>query len=361
MNKAKRKKIIFGTSITIILVVISGVSALMLTGNIDLTIPGSIDDNNVIYSKNPYDSSINHSLFEPSSLNRTIDKYAVNPVWNPLTKDYRPRWKGCTDEEFKQIFKELPKMPQDFYKKYKMFLEGKLTDYDRLEPEYWMQPEFYGLDTDFFHAYMNRNPTMWRLGQISCMPGFRTVEMKRGATVDISTFMHTSILGSEVYLGGIVYAFFPDKAVNLKGETIFEQPKDAERYIHACITSPDNDPLYTSEDFQNHIKGLYTNVNPENRILLWSPTYQLFDVEGKKVIKGFDKDWVKKITIEVAVDKNCPSGNYVVALNLTNPSKEIVQEYNWQISSSPYYSFFYPAIREYRPIAPYFQLLITVV
>jgi len=352
INKKVKKLKLLAIGITIILIV---------SGSLFLLYPrSSINASDNPYSDNPYDSKISSNLFQPSSLNETIEAYALNPQWNEITEDYRPHWAGASDEEFKQIFGNLPKMPQDFYKKYKMFMEGKLTDYDRLGPEYWMQPEFYGLNQLFFNTYINRPANMWRIGQISCKPSFRYIEVKPGATLQLSTFFHTEIIGSEAYLGGIIHTIYPDSAMNQEGTVIFKQPDNAEQYITARIISPDNDPIFSSDDFQQKIKGKNINVNDNDRLLLFPAAYSKIDVKGEKQIVGFPESWCYKVTAEFSIANNCPKGDYVVALDIINPSWAIIEEYNWIISGYPYYHFFFPAIREWHPVCPFFQVLITV-
>jgi len=312
----------------------------------------------ILYSDDPYNSTVPYKLFEPSGLNRTVSQFISNPIYNTLTGDYRPRWTGCTDEEFMQIFGSLPKMPQDFYKKYSMFMNGELTDYDRLGPEYWQQPEFHSLDQTAFNNYLNRPGTgMWTPGTIGCKPSVRQIEMRKGASVSVSAFFHGNVEGSEAYLGTIFYVLFPDAAMNYDGVKIFNQPSDASKYIHASITGPDNDIVFTS--FQKNITGLGIGAN--ERLVLFSPTYHKNDMMGKQMQLGFKPSWCYKVTLAISVDKDCPTGTYDIAIDMENPSAAINQEYIWVLSGYPYYAFYFPAPREWRPVCPFFQVIITVV
>ena len=358
-----KKRLVFGILIIAALLI----GAVVIATNSDIInnqqIVGDDDDDDYDpYSPDPYGTSkIPADLFMTESMNKTIDILAVNPVWNDITQDYRPRWKGATDEEFAQIFSELPKMPMDFYRKYKMFMDGQITDYDRLGIEYWSQPEFFGLDSNSFYTYNERWDNMWNIGQVSCKPSHRYVELKRGATVQLSTFVHTGVIGTEAYLGGVVKTDLPDACLTLSGQKVFDQPTNADKYISSKIISPGNDPIYESETFQNIIEGHYDNVLPGRRLLLFPATYRKLNENGEPVIYGFPSDWVKKVTLQIDIAEDCPPDNYIVSLDMENPSETIIQEYNWIISGSPYYSFFFPAIREWRPICPYFQVVITVV
>jgi len=350
------------------LLYIGAVGLILLgAGTMAITITKNNNNSNVVYGDNPYSSDpygsaqIPYNIFEPDTLNTSSSQYAINPIWNELTKDYRPRWTGCSDKEYIQIFKDLPKMPKDFYQKYELFMKGQLTDYDRLEAEYWKQPEFYGLDQSSFNNFINRNPTMWRPGQIGCKPGFRYMELKPGAEVEISTFFHTSITGAQAYLGTVLYAHMPDSAKRLDGEIIYNQSENADKYFEYKIIEPINNEIFESASFQNKIEGKYVNVEDDERIILFEPSYKLNDVEGEKVIIGFQPNWTYKVTTWIHVKNNCPSGNYVVAVDYENPSNVIAEEYNWVITSYPYYGSYQPGFREWYPSAPYFQILITVV
>lgn len=352
----KKKNIVY---IGAVVIVIIAVSAIAVTMNNNTTHISTGDD---IYSSDPYGSAkIPYDLFEPNYSNDTATEFAINPTWNPLTEDYRPRWEGCSDEEYIKIFDDLPKMPQDFYKKYQMFMKGTLTDYDRLGEEYWKQPEFFDLEQNFFNRYVHRNPTMWIIGQLSCKPSYRYVELKPGATVQISTFFHTEVIGSEAYLGAIFYTHFPDNAMKQTGEVIFDQPDNAESFIEAKIISPDNNEIFEDPLFQQQLIGKYVNVENDEKIILFPASYRKINYQNEKIQMGFQEDWCHKIVAEIHIKDNCPPGNYIVAVDFKNPSTSINEEFNWVISGSPYYSFYYTAFREYYPISPYFQILVTVV
>lgn len=356
-KKQKNRKIRLLIIVATIIVIATIVIATQLTKK-NGEEPSIFDS--ILYSSDPYNASVDYKLFEPSSLNRSVARYAVTPVYNSLTDDYRPRWEGCTDEQYLQIFSELPSFPQDFYKKYQMFMLGSIVDYDRLTENYWKQPEFYDLDDDSFYNYMNRGFGMFTPGTISCKPSVRMVEMKKGSHVELSTFFHTTIRGSEAYLGAVFYAIYPEKALNSDGIEVFANPDNIKQYIHAKISGPENDPIFMTPDFQKHIEGFATNVDETRRMLLFAPTYSVVDSNGQKKITGFTDSWCQKVTLDITIDSNCPAGNYVVAIDMENPSESIIQEYNWVISSAPYYGFFLQAIREWRPDCPFFQVIITV-
>ena len=355
MKKGEKK-------LSIIIIVVSVVSLAIVAGVYFSGTEGGGGNiiDGIFYDPNPHNSTIPYELFEPETLNRTVALESINPTYNHLTKDYRPRWDGCTDEQYLQIFGSLPKFPQDFYKRYAMFMRGELTDYDRLGSEYWLQPEFFDMGQGLFEYYIHRTTGMWTPGTVGCKPSVRQVEMKKGATVKLSTFFHTDAVGAEAYLGGVFFALLPDAAISYEGTVIFDQPANAGSYIQARIVEPDNDPIYMSEAFQSALQGLYTNVGENERILLFHPTYNLVDYQGTKRIHGFTSNWCYKISLEITVKSTTPSGTYVVAVDMKNPSDSINQEYNWVLSGSPYYGFYYPAIREWRPVCPYFQVVVVV-
>jgi len=323
-------------------------------------IPAGGKGTDVNYSNTPGNAAVNSSLFTPTGgINWTIDAFALNPTYNPLTNDYRPRWKNATDEQYLQIFGHLPKFPQDFYRKYSLFMQGQLTDYDRLGPEYWRQPEFYGMTQQMFNIYMTQHPGQWTPGTVGCKPTFREVELEKGATVSLSTFFHASIV-AQAYQGAIFYAYLPDAAINYDNVRVFTQPEGAADHIHFKITEPENDSIYESKMFQQNMTGLYQNVGPGERFVLFYPTYYVVDKLGKKENQGYQEGWCYRVTVKITVDTDCPAGTYDVAVDIKNPSTPIIQEFNWVMSSAPYYGMFYSATREWRPVCPFFQIIVVV-
>jgi hypothetical protein len=105
---------------------------------------------------------------------------------------------------------------------------------------------------------------------------------------------------------------------------------------------------------------LYTGLEPGERLVVYSPTYQIIDEIGNKKLLGFRPDWCFKVTVHIDVLSNCPAGNYVVALDMKNPATAVNQEFNWVYSGAPYYAFYNQAIREWRPVCPFFQVVISV-
>lgn len=315
----------------------------------------------IYYSGGINNASIQANQFYKGNVSIPVDDFALNPTWNPITQDYRPRWTGCDDETFKTIFHNLPKFPQDFYKKYKLFMLGQLNDYERLGSEYWQQPEWYDLNQMKFSHYINGWEPYWNIGQVSCKPMVRMIEIKRGVTMNMSTYFHADISGSQAYLGGIIFAYLPNQAMDLYGKTVFLQPEKAKDYINVKITTPQNDPLFMSNEFQRHIKGLYNGLELGQRVILFPATRQIVNNQGIEALAGYPIDFVAKVSFEVTVNKNCPTGEYVVAVDLKNAASAVVEEYNWEISGSPYYSFFFNAIRETHPACPFFQLIMVVV
>jgi hypothetical protein len=353
-NKKLRNRLV-GLFIIAIMIASSAIVAVYLKGGNPL----EPLDGDIYYGSNPNSTIPLYDFFD-SNITFPIDEFAMTPTWNPITQDYRPRWTGCDEETFKTIFQNLPKFPQDFYKKYKMFMLGQLNDYERLGPEYWQQPEWYDLNQARFSRYVIGFRPYWNPGQVSSKPMIRMIEIKRGVTMNISTFFHNDVVGSETYLGGIVYSYLPPFAKDSKGVKVFGQPENADLYIHHRITYPQHDQIFMSDLFQEEIKGQYTGVMPGDKVLLFPPS-RMTVINQETVLVGYPSDWVKKISLEVNIDSNCPPGDYVIAVDLKNAASSVVQEYNWEISSSPYYSFFYNIIRETHPACPYFQLLMTVV
>ncbi len=310
-----------------------------------------------IYSDKPYETLIPADQFQQNP----VGKYITNPQYNHLTDDYRPRWDSGTDAQFVRVFQNLPKMPQDFYRKYDMFFKGTLTDYDRLGPEYWKQPEWYGLNDKFYDDYINRSETHWRIGEISCRPSTRNIEIQPGNSAILSTYMYSSILGSEAYLGVILFPFYPETAMTLQGKNIFTNPSHIEKYVDISIVSPENNEIFEDGDFQQRIVGKYTPLTNEERFVLFPPTYTIVDNQGEKILHGYPENWCYKVELQLTVKSGCPKGNYVVALDARNPPSVVNEEFMWLLTGNPYYSFYFNGIRTGKPVAPYFQIVFSVI
>lgn len=278
------------------------------------------------------------------------------PVYNDITGDYRPVYEGMSDEEYDWIFSDLPELKKDFFSIAKLIQEGKITDYGRVSECYWKQPEFYVGWFGSVDIYLNNNPNTWITEGYGCYPSIKECTAKKGTTIDVNTYFKTGF-ATESYQGIIIRPYFPDSALNLLGNIIFEQPENPEQYLTISISNPD-DSLYNS--FKDKIPE--TNVMPSDWMTILKPTYQTINDNYDNFIqyKGFPSDWARLLNISVDISSNTPTGDYVVAIKIVSPCFYINQEYYFSTEHEYYGGAYIPGGNIYKTSVPHFQLMLHI-
>jgi len=280
-----------------------------------------------------------------------------NPLvveYNPITDDYRPKY-NLTEQQFKDIFGDLPKFPKDLFETRNLFFNGILKDISRLNESYWKQPEFYAGWTDklLYKMYVNYSTMLWTPYGVGCFPEIVNYEVLPGSEFTVTTIVHTDF-GVDSYQGMVLYYHFPKYAKNMKGENVFEQNvENAKKYIHIEILEPENDPTFEIIRQKLEKEGKYVGVSENERFVLFPPTRYIL---GNGSVKGFPYDWAKKLVVKIKVDKNCPKDFYVVAFDFRPPSQTVNTEFYWIYKMR--YIWQYPLV--VKKAFPFFQIIITV-
>ena len=280
-----------------------------------------------------------------------------NPLvveYNPITGDYRPKY-NLTEQQFKDIFGDLPKFPKDLFETRNLFFNGILKDISRLNESYWKQPEFYAGWTDklLYKMYVNYSTMLWTPYGVGCFPEIVNYEVLPGSEFTVTTIVHTDF-GVDSYQGMVLYYHFPKYAKNMKGENVFEQNvENAKKYIHIEILEPENDPTFEVIRQKLEKEGKYVGISENERFILFPPTRYIL---GNGTVKGFPYDWAKKLVVKIKVDKNCPKDFYVVAFDFKPPSQTVNTEFYWIYKMR--YVWQYPLI--IKKAFPFFQIIITV-
>lgn len=345
-KNVRKKSPIFLIIITILTVISLFAVAILLPNNGNQGFFNNNDDN-----WNPGNYTF---PFVPQGVSLLPPIYIMNPQKNPYTDDYRPIYANMTPEQYKVFFDELPKIPKDFYETTKLISEQKLTNFDRLGPEYWKQPEFYpGWLQSVDGMYIHNNPYEWIAHGYGCYPAAKHVETFPGATFESSTFFMTGY-GVETYQGIILSPKFPKHAVNMIGETVFDQdPEKVSKWFDVSIVNPKTESWLKRICENLTSQGKYINVDFDREVLcVLKPTYTKY-ADGTE--DGFPADWAKKVTFKIKVSPDCPKGNYCLILNFRNPSEAINEEMYWI-----YKLWYTPAVGYYVKDIPYYQLIITV-
>jgi len=281
-----------------------------------------------------------------------------NPVYNNFTGDYRPVYPNITQEQYDWYFGMLPSMPKDFFSIAQLVYDGLITDYDRLSEVYYLQPEFYpGWWGTLEDRFANYDSSRWTPEGYGCYPLIKQITVKEKGTKAVVTTYFKTGYATNSYQGLIIRPYLPEHARDIRGDVIFDQPSNADRYISLNILNPD-DPVY--ESFKDGL--MYDNVGDSDWMTILKPTHQiLFDEYGEKTGEvGFPSDWVRVLQLEITFSSDIPSGDYVVALKVDPPCFEINQEYYYS-NEHPYYGWlYYPGGQFFRQNTPHFQVIVHI-
>jgi len=331
--------------IALLILVSVGAITVVLSSNTDLT-NSLIDNNN---KGTIYDYTEGVAL--------TSGEYRET-VYNEYTNDYRPLYDGMTQDHYDWYFKDLPAFPKDFFDIANLVYEGKITDYNRLSEKYWKQPEFYPTWFNSVYKYTRHDEKRWRPEGYGCYPNIKEVTTDvRDDTITVSTYFRTAF-DTNSYQGLIIHPYLPSSAISMLGNTIFEQPDDAEKYISISINNPD-DSIYDS--FKNNLP--YTNVEPCDWFTILKPTHLIIRDEYNNKIgeSGFPSDWVRLLNLDITIAEDTPKGDYVVAIDILTPCFSINQEYYYSTNHEYYGNLYYPAGNYFQRNTPHFQAIIRVV
>lgn len=279
------------------------------------------------------------------------------PVYNPITGDWRPQYEGLEDDKYDAFFGNLPAFPEDFYSIVELVYDAQILDYGRISDDYWKQPEFYvGWYGCINDSYIDNDPLMWTPEGYGIFPIIKEVHLDRGEAYQIDAYLRTGF-GTESYQGIIFRPELPATAKTITGQDLFENPEDADKHIHPRITNPDN-PIY--EEFKDNIA--YDNVGEEDWFVVLEPTYQLHKSKtGNDTYEtGFPEDWVRMMHVEIEIDSDCPPGMYVVSVDSDTPCFDINQEFYYAQDHEYYGGLYYPAGRFHKSNKPHFQIIIEV-
>lgn len=285
--------------------------------------------------------------------------FNLSTVFNDLTGDFRPAYSCLTDDVmYEWYFGELPDFPKDFFRMAQLVYDGKFVKYEELGEEFWKQPEFFpGWWDTICTRYVSHDVKRWTPEGYGVYPMIKEISVSEtGVTILVTAYFRTGY-ATHAFQGIIIRPYLPGGARSILGNTIFEQPSNAQEYISVNIANPD-DEIY--ESFKNDIP--YTNVNDNDWFTILKPTHQIhYDKYGNKLGEsGFPDDWVRIMELEIEIAEGTPSGDYVVAIDIVPPCFEINQEYYYSNSHPSYGYSYYPAGHFHHTTAPHFQAIVHV-
>ena len=304
----------------------------------------------------PYDNNSKGTQYNYTGGIDIIPGKYLEPKYNDKTGDYRPEYE-LSKKRYLDIFGELPPFPEDFFDISSLIYSGRITDYSRIDKEYYLQPEFYpAWFSAINESYIYNDPLRWTTQGYGCYPCIKEVEVPKGKTVVINTYFRTGY-ATESYQGLIIHPYLPDVAKDMRGNTMFEQSSNVDKYLSVRITNPDN-PTY--EKFKDEL--LVDNVGEEDWFVILKPTYQVItDKYGKPIGEtGFPNDWVRILELEITISSSIPSGDYVVAIEPVVPCFEINQEFYYSQNHEYYGRLYIPAGSYFLSEKPHFQTILRI-
>lgn len=181
---------------------------------------------------------------------------------------------GTDENSFKlDRFKSIPEKPNDFDAYTRDIWKGQLTDLCEIEPEYYLQPDFYGDSWDISKSTFYDNPdySRWGVYGQGNMPKAisYTVNMKEGDQLTLCSFFHNGF------------------------------------------------GIWTYQGFQLYTDGSeeFFDVEVTPNLMTMNPTFPVFE-DG----------WVRKIEITLTAKKDIPEGEYNINLRATGPTPEYSRE-----------------------------------
>jgi hypothetical protein len=247
-------------------------------------------------------------------------------------KGVRPQYFDC--ETQKEMFKELPRIPEDFYEVKNLFLyrfvnlTGKI-----LEEEYWKQPEWFpnyadkggALDAVKNYIKQAQESGMWRT-TIWCAgiyPSDFYAKTKAGRNITVYTWVRNA--PHQFKYEGIqlvkVYPLcdsFEERGFELGNNTVCQDPEYVKENVKISITP---------------------------NLLLLTPNFPTYTYNHTKIIK-----------VGVNISENMAPGRYVVGFNTELPPEWYNQQYYME------YGFDYTgSVREFHCApGPQYRLFIDV-
>lgn len=231
---------------------------------------------------------------------------------------------GRQDYLPEEMFSRLPEFPEDFYQIRTLVELGRITDLENLEPEYWMQPEFFPYFEEIGLELLQNPPEgRWGAYGIATYPGDSVSTIVAGESLNMYFFIKSSYL-VETYQGINFEILFPETAEITSGVELPDGSKSVEQ---------------DSDEARNYFQ---VEVDPNPFVL--EPNFPIYNLNG-----------TRKIKVSITAKEDTPEGNYVVALDTSDVPEEYEQE--WLME----YLNLYTSGGMTKIDRPYYQAFIHVV
>ena len=252
---------------------------------------------------------------------------------NTLLKDF-PDCSEKTDRGYlpRKMFCQLPDKPTDYREWEVLYEHGKINDLETIPKEVWIQPEF---STAWNGQILQllQNPLENRFGA-SYNPQIDNADsgitLSKGSTGRVNFIIRNTPL-SIFFLGVKLKEVYPTHE-----SLLFED----------ININTIQDPKIAKECFD-------ITISPNEFAL--APSFPVF-VNGEE-----DEYYTRMISVEIKVSEDCPSGDYIVAVNPTAPSGEFSDEYMLKEFRGKKILTKYSKVGGYIGIGrPFFRTFVTV-
>ncbi|MBD3319213.1 hypothetical protein GF342_04865 [Candidatus Woesearchaeota archaeon] len=188
------------------------------------------------------------------------------------------------------MFSLLPAFPQDFYSVRTLVRAGRITDFEKLEPEYWLQPEFFPQFEDIGVPLLQNPPEdRWGAFGMASYPAESIGTIAKGETLSFYFFMKSNYL-VETYQGVQLSLDFPATA-----------------QVSTGLELPDGSKVVEQDEVAKYFD---VRISPDAFLL--EPNYPLFRPNG-----------TQKIAVHITVKEDAPLGNYAITLDTTKVPEEL--------------------------------------
>ncbi|RLJ05178.1 MAG: hypothetical protein DRP18_03695 [Candidatus Aenigmatarchaeota archaeon] len=114
-----------------------------------------------------------------------------------------------------EVFKNLPPYPPDLPEIRHLYATQTLQDYDRLTPEYYLQPEFYPGWFSICNKTYCRDPRIHGKFGAGFYPSEANIVIEKGASFELTTLLYTSP-GVECYQGTMITLHYNKSLIDVK-------------------------------------------------------------------------------------------------------------------------------------------------
>lgn len=238
-------------------------------------------------------------------------------IFQPAKSDDSIRSQYFPENYQKQMFKELPLMPEDFFQKQILLITNRIQfDPEIFNESYWKQPEWFSASATK-NDYITRvvplinkhieNPGRGGIWCVGIFPAESIVFSKNRKEFDVYMWIRSAPIVKK-WMGVGIYTEYP------KYVAISENPISKTPEIEVI-----QDPEYIMENI---------NITVTPDIVKLGPSYKSFHIPRDELVYyTYDYDYTEMIKINIKLSDDIKPGNYAVKLRFGSPPKELSEQW----------------------------------